>query len=380
MTGGFSVKGRRVGGDAPCFIIAEISGNHHQKYEEAAELVRAAKAAGADAVKLQTYTADTITLNSDKEYFRVSGKDQPDTWKGETLYNLYKVAYTPWEWQPKLKKLADELGIFFFSSPFDDTAVDFLEDQVGVSFYKVASYEAVHIPLLRKIASKQKPVVLSIGFATEEEVALAIETLKESGAPEVLVLHCVTAYSDVPDLAHMNLSTIDNIRTRFGVEAGFSDNNAGIVAPIIAAVVHKAAAVEKHLILSRGEGGPDARFSLEPGELRDMIVRIREGEKNGIESALQGVGTDVDIALAVGKVCYGPASPQEAENRVFRPSIWVKKEVKKGDTFTLENIRVARPGHGLAPKYFDKVLGLSAAQDIEFATPLSLELIEGKGV
>ena len=371
----FTIGDRRIGSGEPSFIIAEVSGNHRQKYEEAEQLVRAAKEAGADAVKLQTYTADTITLNSDKEYFRVSGKDQPDTWKGETLYNLYKIAYTPWEWQPRLKKVADDIGIPLFSSPFDDTAVDFLENEVGVDFYKIASYEAVHIPLLRKVASMRKPVIISIGFADREEVSLAIETLQANGAPEVVVLHCVTAYSDTPKLSDMNLATIDDIRTRFGVEAGFSDNNAGIVAPIIAAVVHKAVAVEKHLTLSRNLGGPDARFSLEPDELRDMVVRIRRGEKEGINAALEGISTAADVTVAEGVVNYGPASPQEAENRIFRPSVWVKEAVKGGETFTTGNIRVARPGHGLAPRFFDEVLGKVAARYIEAATPLSQDLI-----
>ena len=370
-----AIGARKIGYGEPSFIIAEISGNHHQKYEEAEQLVRAAKEAGADAVKLQTYTADTITLNSDKEYFRVSGKDQPDTWKGETLYNLYQTAYTPWEWQPRLKKVADEIGILLFSSPFDDTAVDFLEKEVGVDFYKIASYEAVHIPLLRKVASTRRPVIISVGFADKEEIALAIETLKNNGASNVVVLHCVTAYSDTPRLSDMNLATIDDIRVRFRVEAGFSDNNGGIVAPIIAAVVHKAVVVEKHLTLSRGLGGPDARFSLEPDELREMVARIRKGEREGIEAALEGIGTMVDVAETNGVVNYGPASPQEAENRIFRPSVWVKKDIKKGERLTLENIRVARPSHGLAPKFFDDILDTVATRDIEAATPFSWDLV-----
>lgn len=366
---------KSIGEGQPSFVIAEISGNHHQKYEEAVALVHAAKEAGADAVKLQTYTQDTITLNSDKEYFRVKGKDQPDTWKGEILYNLYKTAYTPWEWQPKLKKIADEIGILLFSSPFDDTAVDFLEKEVRVDFYKIASYEAVHIPLLRKVASMKKPVIISIGFADKEEAALAIETLKNNGAPEIVVLHCVTAYSDTPKLSDMNLATIEDIKDRFGVESGFSDNNTGIVAPIIAAVVHKAVVIEKHLTLARNLGGPDAGFSLEPSELGEMVARIHKGEKEGIESALEGIGTMTDVTAAEGVVNDGPASLQEAENRIFRPSIWIQKDIKKGETLTLENIRVARPGYGLAPKFFDEVLGKVAARDIEAATPLSGDLV-----
>lgn len=371
-----SIEGKHIGEGVPCFIVAEISSNHHQKYEEAETLVRAAKEAGADAVKLQTYKPDTLTLNSDKDYFVVSGKDQPHTWKGETLYKLYQKAYTPWEWQPKLKKIADEIGIILFSSPFDDNAVDFLEEKMNVNLYKVASYEAVHIPLLRKVASMHKPVIISIGFAEEEEVELAIDTLKSNGTSSVIALHCVTAYSDTPKLSDMNLATIDDIRRRFGVMAGFSDNNMGIIAPIIAAVVHKAVVIEKHFTLSRSLGGPDARFSLEPHELREMIIRIRNGEKEGIESALQGIGNLVDVSVAKGKVTYGPASPQEKENKIFRPSIWVKKSMKKGEMFTQQNICVARPSHGLAPKLFYELMGRTAKQDIEAATPLTHDLID----
>lgn len=370
-----SINEKRIGEGAPCFIVAEISSNHHQNYKEAEDLVRAAKDAGADAVKLQTFKAETITLNSEKDYFVVNGQDQPDAWKGKTLYDLYQKAYTPWEWQPKLKKLADEIGIILFSSPFDESAVDFLEEKMHVNLYKVASYEAVHIPLLRKVASMHKPVILSVGFADEEEVRLAIETLKNYGAPGVIALHCVTAYSDIPKLSEMNLVTIDDMRRRFGVMAGFSDNNAGIVAPIIAAVAHNAVVVEKHLTLSRSLGGPDARFSIEPQELQEMIERIRRGEKEGIESALQDIGTLGDVDRAKGKVTYGPASPQERENKRFRPSIWVKKSIKKGEPFTLENICIARPNHGLAPKLFYELMGKTAKQDIEAATPLTITLI-----
>lgn len=371
-----SIGQKQIGGGSPCFVIAEISGNHHQKYEEAEALVHAAKQAGADAVKLQTYSADTLTLNSDKGYFIVQGKDQPGSWKGKTLYQLYQAASTPWEWQPKLKKVADEIGILLFSSPFDSTAVDFLNEKVGVECYKIASYEAVHIPLLDKVASMHKTVILSIGFANEEEIALAIKTLKTGGTPHIVVLHCVTAYSDRPSLSHMNLATIDDIERRFGVMAGFSDNNGGIIAPIIAAVAHKAVAVEKHLTLSRSLGGPDAQFSLEPHELQGMIQRIRRGEKEGIQSALQGIATMADVAAAQGVPTYGPASPQEQENKLFRPSIWACKAMKKGERFTSENIRIARPADGLPPKLLQEIYGKAAKQDIDAATPLTQELIQ----
>lgn len=367
---------RAVGIGEPTFIIAEISGNHHQKYEEAEKLVRAAKDAGADAVKLQTYTPYTITLDVDNDYFRVKGKDQPADWRGERLWDLYERAHTPWEWQPKLKRYADEIGILLFSTPFDDTAVDFLEKEVGVGLYKIASYEAVHIPLLRTVAKKGKPVILSIGFASEEEVQVAVQTLRKNGAHDIALLHCVTAYSEKPDLSHMNLSTIEDIRERFNVVSGFSDNNAGTLAPIIAAVEYHASIVEKHLTLSRKDGGPDARFSLEPQEFAQMVQRIRIGEREGIEAATEGIGTMEDVRRAGGVVTYGPASEKEKENMVFRPSIWAQEHIAKGERFTTKNIRVCRPASGLPPKYYDIVLNARAASDIERATPLTSTLMQ----
>ena len=368
-----------VGEGRPCFIIAELSGNHHQKYEEAEALVQAAAAAGADAVKLQTYTPDTITLKSNKKWFLVEGKDQPDEWKGKTLWDLYQQAYTPWEWQPKLKKLADELGMVLFSSPFDETAVDFLEREVNPPCYKVASYEAVHIPLIRRVAKTHKPVIISIGFASQEEAELAVKTLHENGCQEIAMLHCVTSYSDKPAWEYTNLRTIGDIAQRFGVVAGFSDNNAGIELPVLAVAVAGASVVEKHLTLDRKLGGPDAQFSIEPHEFKRMVELIRKGEKG--ESVLSDIGISQEqVEKAMGQVHYGPASPAEEANKEFRPSIWVQKPVKKGELFTQENIRVARPGAGLLPKYWDEVLGKRAACDIEEATPLTQDLIEGLGV
>ncbi len=378
MSNSISIGGRQVGEQSPCYVIAEISGNHHQQYDEAEQLLHAAKEAGADAVKLQTYTAETITLNSGTEPFFVRGKDQPDTWKRRTLYELYEEAHTPWEWQPRLKQRADELGITLFSSPFDATAVDFLED-MAVEVYKVASYEVVHIPLLRRIAQTKKPVIMSTGFASEEEIERAVRTLREAGSGEIVLLHCVTAYSDTPRMEEMNLATIDGLKQRFEVVAGFSDNNAGILAPILAAVAAGASIVEKHLTLDRSMGGPDARFSLEPRELTDMVRRIRRGEASSIAEAIEGVGSAEDVAHAMGVVHFGPASERERENIFFRPSLWVKKEMKKGDVFTLDTVRVARPHHGLPPHEIDRVLGKSATRDIGAATPLSEDLISSSG-
>jgi len=322
----------------------------------------------------RTYTADTITLNSDKEYFFVKGAEQPASWKKRTLHELYEEAHTPWDWQPKLKKLADELGIVLFSSAFDESSVDFLES-MGVALYKVASYELVHIPLLRRIACTKKPVIMSTGFASQEEIALAVQTLREGGSGDIALLHCVTAYSDTPHMAEMNLATIADIKKRFDVVAGFSDNNAGILAPVIAATAAGASIIEKHITLDRVEGGPDARFSLQPQEFKDMVHRIRTNDQHTIARAISGIGSKLDVSSAMGSVNYGPASAHERENLFFRPSLWVKTKMKKGDLFTLDTIRVARPYHGLPPKDFDSILGKSAATDIDEATPLTEALV-----
>lgn len=364
---------RIIGKEHPVFIVAELSGNHHQKYEEAEALVRAAAEAGADAVKLQTYTPDTITLKSDKEWFIVGGKDQPESWKKKTLWDLYESAYTPWEWQPKLKKLAESLGLILFSSPFDETAVDFLE-KMHVSCYKIASYEAVHIPLIKKVAKTGKPVIISVGFASLEEVDLAIRTLRENGTNDIAVLHCVTAYSDTPVLKDSNLRIIRDLQNRFGAIAGFSDNNSGIAIPAIAATVGGGLVIEKHLILDRSAAGPDAKFSIEPDELKQMVSIIRGFEQKG-ESMLTKIASQDDIEKTMGRIAYGPASAKERENIVFRPSIWAKKKIQKGETLTKENVRVARPATGLPPRFFEEILGKTAAQNIQEATPLSFDLI-----
>lgn len=367
---------RKIGEGNPCFIIAELSGNHHQKYEEAVELIKQAKAAGADAVKLQTYTPDTITLKARNQWFLVGGKDQPEEWKGKSLWDLYQTAYTPWEWQPKLKKVADELGIILFSSPFDETAVDFLE-KMDVPCYKVASYEAVHIPLLKKIASKGKPVIMSIGYASLEEADFAVRTLREGKVEDLAVLHCVTSYAVKPAIETMNLKTIADIRERFGVVSGFSDNNAGIEIPVASVVAGGASIIEKHFILDRSLGGPDARFSIEPDEFKRMVELIRRVEAGKKQEVLQELGIE-NIDAAMGQVFYGPASPQEKENIIFRPGVWANADIKKGEVLTKENIRVARPAGGaeVMPKDFEKLLGKRASQDISFATPFSWDLVE----
>jgi len=369
-----TIDGKLIGPGQPCFIVAELSGNHHQKFEEAVVLIHAAAEAGVDAVKLQTYTPDTITIKSNKSWFMVGGKDQPALWQKKILWDLYESAYTPWEWQPELKKIAEDLGLILFSTPFDETAVDFLEE-MGVPCYKVASYEAIHIPLLKKIAKTGKPVIVSIGFASTEEVELALQTLRNNGAQDIVLLHCVTSYANKPQLEYMNLKTITDIKERFGVLSGFSDNNAGIEVPIIAATIAGALVIEKHLTRNRLEGGPDARFSLEPQEFKKMVTLIRRIGKEG-SVALQGIVSRQDIEKAMGQVQYGPASAQEKENMFFRPSLWVKKNIAAGELFTPDNIRVARPSSGLPPGLFDVVLGRTAALDIESVTPLTWDLIQ----
>lgn len=346
---------RLVGPGHPCLVVSEVSANHHQKYDEAAEIVRAAASAGADAVKLQTYTPDTMTIDCDKPWFYIGGASAPASWRDKNLYGLYATAYTPWEWHADLKTLAESLGLIFFSSPFDETAVDFLE-RLNVPCYKVASYEATDLPLLRRIARSGKPVIMSVGFATLDEVEEAVTTVRAAGLHDLAVLHCVTTYSGGPGTEVMNLRTVQDLRERFGVVSGFSDNNAGIEFPV-AAVLAGASIVEKHLILSRQSGGPDARFSIEPHELEQMVAAIRRAER------------------ALGTPHYGPVSAEEEDYKKLRRSLFAVTDIRKGERFTRDNVRVIRPAHGLAPKFLDEVMLATAARDIERGTPLSWDLV-----
>lgn len=341
---------RKIGKGQSCFVIAEISGNHNQDINKAFKIIDVVAEAGADAVKLQTYTADTITINCDKEYFQVKVND---AWKGQTLYNLYKKAYTPWDWQPKLKEYAEKKGLILFSTPFDNTAVDFLE-KMNVELYKVASFEVVDIPLLERIGKTKKPVIMSRGMALTEEIELAIKTLRDNGSPQVAVLHCVSSYPAKPE--EMNLATIPDIKKKFNVIAGLSDHTLGQEISI-ASVALGANIIEKHVTLSRADGGSDAGFSLEPKELKCLVKSIREVES------------------AIGVPSYGTGE-KESENVVFRKSLFVVKDVKKGEEFTEQNVRSIRPGQGLAPKFYHEVIGKKAASDIERGEPLNWEMIE----
>lgn len=350
---------RKIGPGEPVFIVAELSGNHGQNFEKAVHLIRAAAEAGVDAVKIQTYTADTMTINSQKEWFLVGGKDNPGSWQGKTLYELYQHAYTPWDWHPKLRKIAEDLGIVFFSTAFDETSVDFLE-QMDVPCYKVASYEVNDIPLLKKIAKTGKPVLISLGYATQDEAELAIDTLRENGAKEIGVLHCVTGYSDRPNPELINLKTMDDICRRFQAVAGFSDNNAGIDIPITAAALG-ANIIEKHFILN-GDESYDARFSITPREMEEMVQTIRNNPS-------------IRVPAAVGRVHYGPTGPIEEYNRRWRRSLFVVQDVKQGEVFSRQNVRSIRPAFGMHTRHFDAVLGKKAALSIEAGTPLSEELV-----
>lgn len=343
---------RIIGKGHPTFIVAEISGNHNQSFSKAKRIIDVAIKAGVDAIKLQTYTADTLTIDSDKKWFRIT----KGPWKGQNLYALYKKAFTPWNWQKKLKEYAEEKGVTLFSTPFDDTSVDFLEN-LGVGVYKVASFEIVDVGLLRKIASTKKPVILSRGMASKKEIELALKTLKKNGTKDIALLHCVSEYPAEPK--DMNLETIPDLEKRFKVVSGLSDHTLGI-ASSIAAVSLGASIIEKHVTIRRSEGGPDAAFSLEPKELEELVKAVREVEK------------------ALGKPNYQTIKG-ESDNKIFRRSIFAVVDIKKGGKFTTKNLRSIRPGYGLETKNLDKIIGKTASRNITRGTPMSWKLIKGNG-
>ncbi len=348
MSQTIEINGRSIGSDAGVYIIAEMSANHNQDFDQAVKILEAAKQAGADAVKLQTYTPDTMTIDCDNKYFRIKGT----IWGGRNLYNLYSEAYTPWDWQPKLKEIAEGMGLGLFSTPFDATAVDFLE-QMGVPAYKVASFEIVDLPLLRKIARTGKPVIMSTGMATLAEIDEAVQTIRQAGCTQLALLKCTSAYPAPPE--EMNLHTIPHLADAFGVPAGLSDHTLGIAVPVAAAALG-ACIIEKHMTLSRAIPGPDSAFSLEPNEFKQMVEAVRIAGK------------------ALGTINYQPTEKEQA-SRAFRRSLFVVKEMKEGEEFTDENIRSIRPGAGLPPKYLQDVMGRKASRDVKRGTPLNWDLI-----
>ena len=339
------INNRNIGTGHPTYIIAELSANHHQSYEKAVDLIYAAKESGADAVKIQTYTPDTMTLNCNSNLFQIKGGT---IWDGYNLHKLYKEAFTPWEWQPKLKEKADEIGIELFSTAYDLSSVDFLE-KIGVKAYKVASFELIDIPLLEKIGSTGKPVIVSTGMGTLAEIEEAVNTLKSSGCPDIALLKCTSSYP--ASLEEMNLSTIPHMASIFDVICGLSDHSISTIVPVIA-VSLGASIVEKHLTFSRKDIGPDSKFSLEIEEFKDMVTAIRDCEK------------------AIGNIHFGCTS-NEKISLTFRRSLFISENVKKGEILNEKNIKCIRPGNGLHPRYFNKIIGSTARIDLDKGTPLT---------
>lgn len=337
---------QKIGEGHPCFIVAEMSGNHNMDYNRAKEIILAAKQAGADAVKIQTYTADTITLKSDAPYFQT---DSEGIWAGMTLHELYEQAYTPWEWQPKLKKYAEELGILLFSSPFDLSSVDFLEE-MDMPAYKIASFEINDIPLIRRVARTGKPVIMSTGIAGLSDIDLAVQTCLEEGNDQVILLKCTSAYP--APYSEMNLKMIQNLKDTFQCCVGLSDHSMGDEVAI-AGVSLGACMVEKHLTLSRADGGVDSEFSMEKEEMQSMIQHIRHVED------------------ALGQSSFRLSAKQKRQGEWGR-SLFVCDTIHEGEIFTDKNIRSVRPGKGLHTKYYDSILGKKACRDLEYAKPLEL--------
>ncbi|MCP1715122.1 N-acetylneuraminate synthase [Methanocalculus alkaliphilus] len=329
-----------IGQNKPPFIIAEMSGNHNHSLDRALVIVEAAAEAGAHAIKLQTYTADTITLDVAEGEFFIS--DEKSLWTGQNLYDLYKQAYTPWEWHEPIMKRAEELGLICFSTPFDETAVDFLES-LNVPAYKIASFENNHLPLIRKVAATGKPLIISTGMATIAELDEAVRTARDAGCQNLILLKCTSTYPSTPE--NSNILTIPHMRELFNCEVGLSDHTLGIGAAV-AAVAHGATVIEKHFTLSRVDGGVDSAFSIEPAELKMLVEET--------ERAWQ----------SLGGVVYGPGEA-EKKSLMFRRSLYVAEDMKAGDVFTKENLRCVRPGLGLAPKYYEVLMGKRVNRDVK---------------
>jgi len=338
-----------IGDKQPAFIIAELSANHNQSFELAVSSIKAMKEAGADAVKLQTYTADTITIDCNNKFFQIK---QGTIWDGRNLYQLYKEAYTPWEWQPKLKKIAEEIGLVFFSTPFDKTAVDFLS-KMDVPAYKIASPEILDIPLIEYIAAKGKPIFISTGIARFEDIHEAVLACRKKGNDQIILLKCTTAYPT--PFEEVNLKVLLDLKKKFKTVVGISDHTLGISVPLVS-LPFGAKVIEKHFIIDRKTGGPDASFSLDFAQFKQMVQSVRQAEK------------------AIGRITYKLTQKMKGERELAR-SIFAVKNIKKGEFITQENVRSIRPGFGLHPKYLNKIIGYKATRSIIFGTPLSWKLI-----
>jgi pseudaminic acid synthase len=334
------------------FIIAELSANHNGSLDTAIETIRAAKRAGADCIKLQTYTADTMTINSRKPGFTIEGT----IWDGKNLYELYEEAYTPWEWHETLFKTAKEEGLVCFSSPFDRSAVDFLES-LDVPAYKIASFEITDIPLIEYVASKGKPVIISTGIASTEDIELAVDACKRMGNHDIAVLKCTSSYP--APIEEANMTMVKDLAERYNVISGLSDHTIGNTAPVVA-TCFGAKIIEKHFILDRSIGGPDASFSMNEGEFKDMVDAVREAEK------------------AIGTVDYNLTEKQK-KGREFSRSLYVVEDIKQGEPFTEKNVRSIRPGFGMHPKFFKEILGKKASKNLEKGDPMSFNVVENNG-
>ena len=341
-------SGKTINSEQTVFVIAEVSANHGQDFNRAVDMIKAAKECGADAVKFQAYTPDAMTINADNKYFQIKHPQ----WGGQTLYELYKKAYTPWDWFRKLKKIADNLGIVFFATAFDKAAVDLLEE-IDVPIHKIASFELVDLPLIEYVAKTKKPLILSTGMADICEIQEAVVTVRNAGVKEITLLKCVSSYPAKPE--EMNLKTIPHMQELFQCPVGLSDHSLGIGASLCA-VALGAVVIEKHFTLSRKTKTPDSFFSIEPQELQELVENVRIVEK------------------ALGKIHYG-LTEEEKKSRVFRRSLFVVKDVKKGEILTEENLKSIRPANGLSPKYITIILGRTAKKNVRKGTPLSWDLV-----
>ena len=346
----FNISDRKIGEGYPTFIIAELSANHMNDFDIAVKTIEAMADAGVDAVKFQTFTPDTITIDCDNEYFHIK---QGTVWAGQILHEVYEDAYMPWDWQPKLKKLAEDLGLIVFSSPFDKTSVDFLED-MDIPAYKIASFEITDIPLIEYAASKGKPIIISTGIASLEDIELAVKTCLNTGNDKIALLKCTSSYP--APLEEINLYTSPDINDKFGVVVGLSDHTLGGEVSTVA-VALGASIIEKHFILDRNMGGPDSEFSMEPHEFKAMVDSIRNVEK------------------ALGRVSY-ELSDKMKSNREFSRSLFIVKDMKKGEIITEDNVRSIRPGFGLHPKYLNEILGKKVKKNLKKGTPFELDFIE----
>jgi N-acetylneuraminate synthase len=344
------IGNKNIGLDHKPLIIAEMSGNHNHSLERALEIVEAAAESGAHVLKLQTYTADTLTLDASEGEFFI--EDKNSLWKGKSLYELYEEAYTPWEWHKPIMERANELGMLCFSTPFDDTAVDYLEN-LNVPAYKIASFENTHLPLIKKVASTGKPMIISTGMASVAEMDEMVQTILDAGCEQFILLKCTSTYPATPE--NSNVLTIPHMRKLFNCEVGLSDHTMGIGSSV-AAVAHGATVIEKHFTLRRADGGVDSAFSMEPEEMKQLVIETERAW------------------LSLGEVKYGP-SDSEKSSLVFRRSLYIAKDMKKGDVLTENNLRIVRPGMGLPPKYYDTVLGKKVKNDLKKGTALKWEIL-----